>query len=156
VEIIKGGLLDKYHTGIDVRITVKGAAEYSFEAGRGESDNNVVRLKNLFAKVIPSREENTAAEAAELAENLEQAINEVDTTFEHEQKIVDLEKRLDELNEKLSDISKPQEVFANEDELEAETERIIKEEAECADGNDYQDERNNDNPGQSLQGRGRK
>jgi hypothetical protein len=133
VEIGKGCLLDKYKSGIDVKITIKGESEYSFEPGRGENDNNVVRLKNVFLNIIPKREEKVANDIKHLSENIEQAQIQIDVPFEYEEKIVELEKRFEELNSKLSGITKQEDVIGDPDDAELSDVDVL-----CADDNDYQ------------------
>jgi DNA repair exonuclease SbcCD ATPase subunit len=105
-------------TEIMVTLVVNGEAEYSCEAGRNETDNNVVRLKNLFARIIPTREEVTAGEIERLTENIAQAKSQIDVPFEYEAKIAELQQTLAELDEKLSGITKQQDVVADDDELD--------------------------------------
>ena len=105
-EVGNGLSLDNYTTEIVARITVQGEAAYSCEAGRNETDNNVVRLKNVFASIIPKREESAASEITRLTENLEQAKSQIDVPFEYADKIVELEKELEVLNARLSCVFK--------------------------------------------------
>jgi hypothetical protein len=149
VEVTKGATLENLTTETIARITVKGAAEYSFEASLGEHDNNVVRIKNLFTKIVPAREESAASEVTRFTEDMQQARTQINVPFEHEQKIVELEKLLEELDEKLSGISKQEDVIADEDDLEqGETakEKAVREELYNTDDNDYQPVANDDEP----------
>jgi hypothetical protein len=105
-------------TELAVRIVVQGEATYFCEAGRNETDNNVVRLKNVFASIIPKREETSAEELTRLTENFEQAKLQADVPFEYEDKIAELTKELEILDARLSGITKQEDVIANDDDLE--------------------------------------
>jgi DNA repair exonuclease SbcCD ATPase subunit len=139
VEETRGATLMDITSEIVAKIVVKGDGEYSCEAGVGEMGNNVVRLKNVFAKIIPQRAENAASEVERLTQNLEQAKSQVGVPFEHEEKLVELEKLLEELDEKLSGISKQEDVIADDDELEETKEqRAKREQIYDTDDSDYQ------------------
>jgi hypothetical protein len=105
-------------TELAVRIIVRGESEYSCEAGRNETDNNVVRLKNVFLNMIPKRVEVITEDVARLSENLEQAKAQIDVPFEHEDRIVELRKLLAELDERLSGSSQQEDVIADDDDLD--------------------------------------
>ena len=105
-------------TELAVKIVVRGEAEYSCEAGRNETDNNVVRLKNVFASIIPKREESTANEVTRLTQNFEQAKLQVDIPCEYDEKIAELEKTMEELNAKLSGVTEQEDVIADDDDLD--------------------------------------
>jgi hypothetical protein len=121
-EITSGLSLDNFTHEIIGKITVKGESEYSVEAGLDENQNNVVRLKNIFAKVIPARETAIADEVAQLIQNIEQAKSRIDVPFEHEEKLAELTKQLEELDAKLSGVTEQQEIVADfEDDDFAET-----------------------------------
>jgi hypothetical protein len=116
-EEVSGNLLNAT-SEIAVKIVVRSEAVYSCDAGRNETDNNVVRLKNVFASIIPRREESAAREVTRLTENLEQAKSRVDIPFEHEGKIVELENLMAELDAKLSEVTKQQDVACDSDDLD--------------------------------------
>jgi hypothetical protein len=105
-------------TELAAKIVVRGEAEYSCEAGRGEHDNNVVRLKNVFASIIPKREETFANEVTRLTENFEQAKLQVDVPCEYDEKIIELEKELEVLDARLSGIKQQEDVIADDDDLD--------------------------------------
>jgi N12 class adenine-specific DNA methylase len=125
-------------------IKIKGNDEYFFEAGLGENDNNVLRIKNTFAKIIPAREESTAEEIIRHSENIEQARSQIDVPFEYEEKIIELEKLLAELDAKLSGADQQQDVIADEDDLEknevieTKEQKAEREEIYSAEDRDYQ------------------
>ena len=110
--------LENYNTEIVAKFTVKGEVDYVCEAGRGELDNNVVRLKNVFASIIPKREESAQAEITRLTENIEQAKLQVDVPFEYEDKLAELEQLLTEIDERLSGIRSQDDVIADDDDLD--------------------------------------
>jgi N12 class adenine-specific DNA methylase len=164
LEIGKGCLLDKYQSGIDVKITIKGESTYSFEPGRSENDNNAVRLKNVFTSIIPKREENIANDVEQYTANIEQAKAQIDVPFEYEEKIIELEKLLAELDAKLSGAEQQQDVIADEDDLEkseviangeTKEQKAEREEIYSVDHNDHQPVPNSDDDEPETPRRGR-
>jgi len=149
VEETKGLTLDNITTETVARIMVKGEAEYSFDASLGEHDNNVVRIKNVFTKIIPAREENSANEITRLTENIEQAHSQMAEPFEHEQKIVELEKKLAELDAILSGLTVQEDVVTDPEEtdyVETAEQKSEREKIYNADDNDYQAVPDDDEP----------
>ena len=142
-EQVTGNLLNA-SSEIVVRIVVRGESEYSCEAGRNETDNNVVRLKNVFASIIPKREESNAAEVIRLSENLEQAKVQVNVPYENEERIVELKKLIAELDTRLSGITQQEDVIADDDDFEqSEIKSVKKSEAKSntADSADNDDDK---------------
>jgi hypothetical protein len=157
-EEVKGLSLENYSSEIVARFVVKGEGEYSCDAGVGEFDNNVVRLKNLFAKVIPTRAETAESEVTRISENIEQAKSQVDKEFEHGDRIVELEKLLEELDDKLSGVTKQEDVTADPEDMElVETneEKAEREAVYNADDSDYQPTNDDDDPDLSQGRKGR-
>ena len=116
------GITTKYLTDpptveINAVFSIKGETEYSCDVGFGSNDNNALRIKNAFAKIIPARLETTEDEVKRLSENLEQAQSQIDVPFEYEDEIIDLEKRLTVLNGILSGISVQEEVIGDSEEI---------------------------------------
>ena len=140
-EEVRGLTLENYSSEIVPKIIVKGAMEYSCEAGREESHNNVSRLKTVFASIIPKREESVASEVTRLTDNLEQAQKQVHVPFEHEEKIKELEETLAELDARLSGVTQQEDVCADpeeEDLVETNVQKSEREKVYSADDNDYQ------------------
>jgi hypothetical protein len=116
------GITTKYLTDpptveINAGFSIKGETEYSCDVGFGSNDNNAVRIKNAFAKIIPARLETVGSDVKRLSENLEQAQSQIDTPFEHEDEIVRLENRLAVLNARLSGIDEKHDVIADSEEI---------------------------------------
>jgi N12 class adenine-specific DNA methylase len=141
VEETRGLTLENITTDIVAKFNIEGTVDYLCDAGVGENDNNVLRIKNVFAKVIPAKEENSAREVERLTENIEQAQKQINVPFEYEGKITELEKKLEELDAILSGVTQQQDVIADSDDLEqAETseQKEKREKIYSADHNDYQ------------------
>jgi hypothetical protein len=151
------GITTKYLTDpptveINAVFSIKGETEYSCDVGFGSNDNNALRIKNAFAKIIPARLETTEDEVKRLSENLEQAQSQIDVPFEYENEIIDLEKRLAVLNASLSGMSVQEEVIGDSEEIvvdEPDNEISEKKQANDTGGKNNQpatDGDNNENP----------
>jgi hypothetical protein len=149
-EVSKCLSLENYSIETVAKITVKGESEYWSEAGLDESQNNMVRLKNIFANIVPKREETFKNDVAQLSSNIEQAKNQIHVPFEYDEEVSRLERRFEELNEKLSGITEQEDVTADPEDVdfvETAEEKVEREKLYSADDNDYQavenDERDN-------------
>ena len=116
-EITTGFTLDSFSSELVAKFTVKGALDYTCEAGRNETDNNVVRLKNVFASIIPKREPTVVEDVERLTANIAQAKEQMDVPFEYADKIAELEKTLEEVDDRLSGVTKQEDVIGDSEEI---------------------------------------
>jgi hypothetical protein len=139
-EDIKGeNLLSE--TVTKVNFVVKGNFEYKAEAGLAENSNNILRIKNLLNGVIPIREENFEKHIEKLENNLAQVIERAEKPFERDGEIAALEKRIEELDTILSEVTEQNDDLDVDDVIdETPEEKAVREEFnnKFDDEDDYQ------------------
>jgi hypothetical protein len=151
VETTKGFSLGNYATEISARFEIKGEETYLCNAGISETDNNVLRLKNAFANVIPKKEETLADEVKYFSENIEQAKAQIDVPFKYKEKIAELEEELKVLDARLSGtvLDVEEDVIGDPDDKkpisETAEEKAEREKIYNTDDDDYQPVPDNDN-----------
>ncbi|MGN1036913.1 MAG: hypothetical protein ACI4PX_03995, partial [Ruminococcus sp.] len=132
----------------EVRFMVSGESTYSCSAGTSENQDNYQRLKNLFEKAIPKKEQEILKSITSLEENLEQAKNRVNTPFAYEQELLEKAEEFKKLDEKLSDLSVQEDIIIDPEEepiVETEEEKLKREAVYNTDENDYQPTENDSN-----------
>ena len=125
----------------EVRFMVSGESTYSCSAGTSENQDNYQRLKNLFEKAIPKKEQEILKSITALEENLEQAKNRVNTPFAYEQELLEKAEEFKKLDEKLSELSVQEDIIIDPEEepiVETEEEKSKREAVYNTDENDYQ------------------
>jgi hypothetical protein len=139
----------------EMHFMVKGAIEYSVDAGTSEKQDNVQRLANFFEKTLAKREEEISNHITFLEENIKQAENRVAAPFPREKELHEKTIEYTELEARLSDVTTHEdEIFDPEDEpiVESAEERKERESFVNVDEDDLKpeininDEENNQNP----------
>lgn len=94
----------------EVYFQVKGESTYFCVAGTTENQDNYQRIRNLFEKGIPKKEQEIMKEISALEENLEQAKKRVNKPFSHETELAEKIEEFQKLEEKLSGLSVQEDV----------------------------------------------
>jgi len=125
----------------EVRFQVKGEYTYSCTAGTTENQDNYQRLKNLFDKAIPRKEQEITEKISSLEKNFEQAKSRVEMPFPQEKELEEKIQEFKELEEKLAGISVQEDVVFDPEEepiIESSEEKSEREKNYNTDEDDYQ------------------
>ena len=132
----------------EVCFQVKGESTYFCVAGTTENQDNYQRIRNLFEKGIPKKEQEIMKEISALEENLQQAKERVNKPFSHETELAEKIEEFQKLEEKLSGLSVQEDVVFDPEEepiVETAEEKSAREKIYNVDDDDYQPTEDDDN-----------